>query len=68
MSTDQRSVARGLQILNGYKSDGETWECDAQHDELHATGPAPEDLSGEDAKELRDLGWLWTGTSWRRFT
>jgi len=65
---DQQKIARGLQILNGYKPDGETWDCDAQHDEICAQGPYPDALGGDDAAELEKLGWSWTGEYWRRFT
>lgn len=65
---DQRDVMRGLEILMGYKPDGVTWNCDAQHDELFAEGPDPEALGGDDARELADRGWTWTGECWRRFT
>jgi len=67
---DQAKVIRGLQILQGYKADGVTWNCEAQHDVLYADGPDPAALGGNDAKELEDLGWCWDSGSgsWRRFT
>jgi len=66
----QHDIAQGLTILNGYKPDGVTWNCDAQHDVLHATGPRPEDLSEAHKGELGKLGWRWDETleSWSTFT
>lgn len=48
-------------ILNQYKPDGVTWNCDARHDVLHATGPCPEDTEERHAVELGKLGWRWDG-------
>lgn len=70
MMADQRMVLRGLEILQSYKPDGETWNCDAQHDELFAQGPEPSALGGDDAKELEKLGFRWDNQveSWAVFT
>jgi hypothetical protein len=53
---DQLKVLRGLEILQLYKPDGATWECDAQHDMLYATGLPPEDIDSSALRELRELG------------
>lgn len=67
---DQRSVMRGLEILDLYKPDGVTWNCDAQHDVLYAEGRPPSEMNDESVEELNKLGWQWDQEfdSWRRFT
>jgi hypothetical protein len=66
----QQNLTSGLTILNGYKPDGVTWNCDAQHDVLHATGPRPEDLSEAHKGELASLGFRWDSEleCWSVFT
>ena len=62
-----KAVLEGLQILSKYDAQG---ECDAEHDELYASGDfPPHKLGPADVRRLEQLGWSWDVSfgSWRKF-
>ncbi len=63
------ALVAGLHVLMKYDPHGDLNICTG-HDELHAGGPAPNDLAGEDQAKLIELGWRWDETheSWSKFT
>lgn len=68
--SDMKDLRDGLDILLKYKQPGVDGNCDAQHDELFASGPPPDSIKPSDLKMLNKLGWRWDAEveSWALFT
>lgn len=62
-----KAILEGLQILIKYDPDG---SFNAEHDEVFAGGPPPDDMTLEDVKRLHDLNWRWKPDfpCWAKFT
>jgi hypothetical protein len=63
-----KKVHEGLSILLRYQPEG--GEFHAEHDEIFAAGPAPQEMASGDARRLRELGWDYSVKfeSWKKFT
>jgi hypothetical protein len=53
-----QQVAEGLSILCKYLDGDPVGSIGAEYEAIHCDGPDEEDLSPEDRKKLKELGWF----------